>query len=146
MKSHIVIFILLFLPFFVFASWENEWEEGKGMEFERYYTHDRINEVVFGEIFPLKFAALLCVRVFQELPFFKDRPKCVFYPSCSRFCMHAIKEYGAFPGMIIGLNRVMRCTPDAYNEYYEVDKRKKLFFDPPADWKIELPGIEIFNF
>ena len=36
---------------------------------------------------------------------------CIYYPTCSNFMIMAIKEWGLFKGMWLGVKRLFRCTP-----------------------------------
>ena len=36
---------------------------------------------------------------------------CRFTPSCSTYAVQAIKEFGAFKGLIIAIKRILRCNP-----------------------------------
>ncbi len=36
---------------------------------------------------------------------------CIYYPSCSEYTYEAIDRHGLIKGIIMGLFRVMRCTP-----------------------------------
>ena len=44
---------------------------------------------------------------------------CRFSPTCSNYCIEAIKEFGLIKGGIIGFKRICRCTPN--NKYYGYD-------------------------
>jgi hypothetical protein len=38
-------------------------------------------------------------------------PRCKYYPSCSRYALDALREYGAFRGLVLAVWRVLRCNP-----------------------------------
>ena len=38
-------------------------------------------------------------------------PACRFEPSCSRYCVDAIRVHGAFAGLWLGIRRLSRCHP-----------------------------------
>ena len=38
-------------------------------------------------------------------------PVCRFEPSCSRYMIGALREYGLFKGLAKGIARVLRCHP-----------------------------------
>lgn len=39
------------------------------------------------------------------------RPRCVFYPTCSKYMKQAIEKYGALKGLYLGFLRILRCHP-----------------------------------
>ncbi len=60
---------------------------------------------------PLKTAILLVIKLyrFTVSPFLGCR--CRFYPSCSLYAEHAIKEYGILKGIYFSIKRLLRCHP-----------------------------------
>ena len=38
-------------------------------------------------------------------------PRCKYYPSCSRYALDALREYGAARGLVLAVWRVLRCNP-----------------------------------
>lgn len=42
---------------------------------------------------------------------------CKYYPSCSEYMKQAIKKYGCFKGLYLGIKRVLRCHPFAKGGY-----------------------------
>ncbi|HPX26773.1 MAG TPA: membrane protein insertion efficiency factor YidD [Treponemataceae bacterium] len=53
----------------------------------------------------------LLIRFYQVCisPFFP--PKCRYYPTCSTYTLEAIKKYGPFKGLFMGIKRILRCHP-----------------------------------
>ena len=37
--------------------------------------------------------------------------QCRFYPSCSNYCMQAVRKYGVVSGLIRSVTRVLKCHP-----------------------------------
>ena len=57
----------------------------------------------------LLFPVVILIYSYQKLlsPFFQ--PSCRFYPSCSQYSLHAIKNYG-FYGIFYAIYRILRCN------------------------------------
>ena len=36
---------------------------------------------------------------------------CIFYPTCSSYMLGAIKEFGPFKGLFLGIKRIIKCRP-----------------------------------
>ena len=53
----------------------------------------------------------LPIRVYQLVisPLFP--PKCIYYPSCSTYCIDSLKKHGPLAGLLYGLLRILRCSP-----------------------------------
>ena len=49
-------------------------------------------------------------------------PSCRFYPSCSAYCIEALKEHGVFLGIWKTLGRILRCHPLCEGGYDPVKK------------------------
>lgn len=59
----------------------------------------------------LKNVLILIIRGYQKFisPMFP--PTCRFYPTCSEYCLQAVKKYGPFKGSWLGIKRILRCHP-----------------------------------
>jgi len=44
------------------------------------------------------------------------KSSCVFYPSCSEYSKQAIKKYGIFKGIYLGIKRIIKCHPWQKNQ------------------------------
>ncbi len=36
---------------------------------------------------------------------------CKFYPTCSEYSYQAIEKYGLYKGILMGMKRILKCTP-----------------------------------
>jgi uncharacterized protein len=43
--------------------------------------------------------------------------RCKYEPTCSRYAVDAIKEYGIIRGLVLGVWRLLRCNPWSYGGY-----------------------------
>ena len=55
--------------------------------------------------------ALLLIRLYQRTISRIFPPSCRFHPSCSQYSYEAIKRYGFFRGIGLGIKRLSRCHP-----------------------------------
>ena len=81
--------------------------------------------------FPFKMLFLLLIYVYKFCisPLLPNT--CSFYPTCSAYAVQAIKEYGAFKGVILAIKRILRCNP-----------KSKCGFDPlPPNIKGEIKWL-----
>lgn len=39
------------------------------------------------------------------------KPSCRFYPTCSKYAIDAVTEYGCFKGTMMALRRILKCHP-----------------------------------
>jgi putative membrane protein insertion efficiency factor len=58
-------------------------------------------------LYPIRFYSKYISRI--------DGNRCPMYPSCSQYCMEAVKKHGAFWGWIMCSDRLMRCGRDELN-------------------------------
>jgi hypothetical protein len=65
------------------------------------------------------------VRVYQVAisPWFGSN--CRFTPTCSNYTIEAIREWGAFKGIILGVKRFSKCHPWGAHGYDPVPKNEK---------------------
>ncbi|MDD2550101.1 MAG: membrane protein insertion efficiency factor YidD [Bacteroidales bacterium] len=59
----------------------------------------------------LVFILSLPIKAYQMFisPYFA--PTCRYTPSCSSYCLEALKKHGPFKGFWLGLKRVLSCNP-----------------------------------
>jgi len=44
-------------------------------------------------------------------------PGCRYQPTCSNYAREAVKKYGIFKGLFLGLKRILRCNPFGSSGY-----------------------------
>ena len=45
------------------------------------------------------------------------KPCCRFYPSCSDYCIEALKKHGFWLGFLLTLKRILRCRPGRHSGF-----------------------------
>lgn len=58
----------------------------------------------------MKQTLLLLIRAYQATSFVW-KPRCRFWPTCSRYAAEAIERHGAARGLTLSLRRIARCHP-----------------------------------
>ena len=81
----------------------------------------------------LKLAATGLIRLYQKFISSQDGPTCSFIPSCSRFCMGCIQEYGILRGLLLTADRLLRCNGTQANHYHK-DSTTGKYIDPVSDY------------
>jgi putative membrane protein insertion efficiency factor len=49
--------------------------------------------------------------------------RCKYEPTCSRYAVDAIREYGILRGLVLGAWRLLRCNPWSYGGYDPVQEQ-----------------------
>ena len=82
----------------------------------------------------LSFVLTFLIRGYQYFISPVVPARCRFYPTCSAYSLEAVHRYGAFRGLWLGLQRLLKCHPwhdggvDPVPQKYEsggVRKRKR---------------------
>ncbi len=81
----------------------------------------------------LKLAATGLIRLYQKFISSQDGPTCAFTPSCSRFGMACIKEYGVLRGVVLTADRLIRCN-GSQSRHYHKDPITGKYMDPISDY------------
>lgn len=81
----------------------------------------------------LKFAATGLIRLYQKYISSQDGPTCNFTPTCSRFGMACIQEYGVLRGILLTADRLLRCN-GAKSSHYHKDPSTGKYIDPISDY------------
>lgn len=82
----------------------------------------------------LKLAATGLIRLYQKFISSQDRPACNFLPTCSRFGMACIQEYGMMRGVLLTADRLLRCN-GSQSRYYHKDEATGKYVDPISDYE-----------
>lgn len=81
----------------------------------------------------LKLAATGLIRLYQKFISSQDGPACNFVPSCSRFGMACIQEYGMVRGLFLTADRLLRCK-GVQSRHYHRDEVTGKYIDPISDY------------
>jgi len=83
----------------------------------------------------LKLAATGFIRLYQKFISSQDSPACNFQPTCSRFGMACIREYGVARGILLTADRLLRCN-GSQSQHYHKDSVTGKYIDPVSDYAI----------
>jgi len=50
--------------------------------------------------------------------------RCKYEPTCSRYALDAIREYGILRGLVLGMWRLLRCNPWSHGGYDPVEDQR----------------------
>jgi uncharacterized protein len=50
--------------------------------------------------------------------------RCKYHPTCSRYAVDAIREYGILRGAVLAVWRLLRCNPWSYGGYDPVEAQR----------------------
>lgn len=81
----------------------------------------------------LKLAATGLIRLYQKFISSQDSPACNFQPTCSRFGMACIREYGVARGILLTADRLLRCNGSQSQHYHRHSVTGK-YIDPVSDY------------
>lgn len=65
----------------------------------------------------MKYVAVFLIRVYQVVLSPVLPNACRFTPTCSQYTLEAVKKYGFFKGLWLGLKRISRCRPGGGSGY-----------------------------
>lgn len=85
------------------------------------------------EISELKLVATGLIRLYQKFISSQDRPACNFHPTCSRFGMACIQEYGVLRGILLTADRLLRCN-GSQAAHYDKDAVTGKYVDVVSDY------------
>ncbi len=65
----------------------------------------------------MKYIAIFLVKLYQLVlsPILPNA--CRFTPTCSQYTLEALKKYGFFKGIVLGIKRISRCRPGGGDGY-----------------------------
>ena len=90
---------------------------------------------IYQETSEIKLLSLVLIRFYQTCISSQHDNKriCIFTPSCSRFSLGAIKEYGIFYGTLMTSDRIQRCN-NFGKKHYHINFKSGKFHDPIHDY------------
>ena len=91
----------------------------------------RFNPLETSEI---KLAATGLIRLYQKFISSQDSPACNFLPTCSRFGMACIQEYGVVRGILLTADRLLRCN-GSQSQHYHKDEATGKYVDLVSDYR-----------
>jgi putative membrane protein insertion efficiency factor len=56
--------------------------------------------------------------------------RCKYEPTCSRYAVDAVREYGILKGLVLGVWRLLRCNPWSYGGYDPVEDQRVFRIGP----------------
>jgi putative membrane protein insertion efficiency factor len=74
--------------------------------------------------------AVAPVVVYQRLVSPALGRRCKYEPTCSRYAVQAVGEYGILRGLVLAAWRLLRCNPWSHGGYDPVEAQR-LFVDDP---------------
>lgn len=92
-----------------------------------------VNSFTFTQASEFKLAATGLIRLYQKFISSQDGPSCQFSPTCSRFGMACIQEYGMIRGILLAADRILRCN-GIKSHFYEIDLKMNKYIDPITDY------------
>lgn len=81
----------------------------------------------------LKLVATGLIRLYQKFVSSQDGPSCNFHPTCSRFGMACIQEYGLVRGILLTADRLIRCN-GSQAQHHHKDSVTGKYVDPASDY------------
>ena len=79
---------------------------------------------------PLRWLAVLPIRVYQRLVSPLVGERCKYYPSCSEYAAQAIGRFGILRGLVLAGWRLLRCNPWSRGGFDPVEDQR--LFKPRA--------------
>lgn len=67
----------------------------------------------------LKYFFIFLAKIYRFLISPLLGKKCRFIPSCSEYCIEALKEYGTIEGLKLTFARIGKCHPFSSNAVYD---------------------------
>lgn len=72
----------------------------------------------------MKYLFIGLVRFYQYTISPLTGPSCRHQPTCSQYTLEALREWGAFKGLWLGLKRISKCHPWGTHGHDPVPKKK----------------------
>lgn len=60
---------------------------------------------------------ILLIKFYKRFISSSTPKTCIYTPTCSMYTMDAIKRFGFVKGVVLGVRRILRCTPSRQGGY-----------------------------
>ncbi len=74
------------------------------------------------------------IRLYQRLISPALPRRCKYEPTCSRYAVQAVEQYGILRGLVLAMWRLLRCNPWSDGGYDPVEAQR-LFGVDPGRWQ-----------
>jgi len=78
-------------------------------------------------------AAILLIKGYQKMVSPWLGPRCRFHPTCSNYCIEALKQHGMVHGLWLGMKRICKCHPFHSGGFDPVPQKNKSGPPDPRD-------------
>lgn len=95
--------------------------------------HESFSSFFTNETRETRLALMGAMRLYQIFISSQDMSACIFTPSCSRFGMRAVSEFGPIHGGLMAADRLLRCHGTG-KRYYPLNLKTSLSLDYPVDY------------
>jgi putative membrane protein insertion efficiency factor len=79
---------------------------------------------------PMRWLAVLPIRIYQRVLSPMLGQRCRYYPSCSEYAVQAIQRFGILRGLVLAGWRLLRCNPWSNGGFDPVEDQR--LFKPRA--------------
>ncbi|TYB31864.1 MAG: membrane protein insertion efficiency factor YidD [Candidatus Mcinerneyibacterium aminivorans] len=73
----------------------------------------------------LKKIFLLVIKFYRKFISPYTPKSCIYHPTCSEYTYKSITRFGPFKGLLLGIKRILKCTPFHSGGYDPVPNKKK---------------------
>lgn len=81
----------------------------------------------------IKAVFLAPIKLYQTLISPALPRRCKYEPTCSRYAVQAIQEYGILKGLVLAVWRLLRCNPWSHGGYDPVVAQRLFDVDPSRE-------------
>jgi uncharacterized protein len=74
--------------------------------------------------------ALAPIAIYQRLISPALPRRCKYEPTCSRYAVQAVEQYGILKGLVLAVWRLLRCNPWSHGGYDPVEAQRLFKADP----------------
>ena len=138
-RALLIVLLIASCLSFVFLVFPTPADEASDLEFIRNANRittpkpQEASRFNLQETAEIKLAAAGLIRLYQKFISSQDGPACTFVPSCSRFGMACIQEYGMLRGLLLTSDRLLRCNGSVSRHYYK-DEATGKYIDSVSDY------------